>query len=98
MRLLPVAAFVVFAMAGGLALADTPNGTTGTVVAPKGDPNEMVCKQTESITGTRFPGPRVCHKRMEWEQIQRNSNEGLQGRMNRMETNNTGGSMVDGDH
>jgi hypothetical protein len=97
MRKLPMAVFAMAAMVCGFANADTPNGTTGTATAPQADPNERICKHGEVITGSRFPGPRVCHTRMEWEQIQRNSNEGLQGRMNRMSTNNTGGGFIDGD-
>jgi hypothetical protein len=92
-----MAVFALVAMVGSAAHADTPNGTTGTVATPQADPNERICKHGEVITGSRFPGPQVCHTRMEWEQIQRMSNEGLQGRMNRMSTNNTGGSFVDGD-
>jgi len=76
-----LAAFAVsFAILGGAALggtayADTPNGTTGTASAPNADPNEVVCKQGDVITGSRFPGPKICHRRLEWEQIQHNSNE-----------------------
>jgi len=83
---------------GGFAWADTANGTTGTAGAPIGDPNEMVCKQVDLITGSRLPGPKICRKRMEWEQIQRSGNEGLQGRMNMMSPNNGAGPVYsDGD-
>lgn len=92
----------LLALTGGLASqsgwADTANGTTGTAMAPIADPNEMVCKQSALITGSRLPGPKICRKRMEWEQIQRSGNEGLQGRMNMMSPNNGAGTTYsDGD-
>jgi hypothetical protein len=37
----------------------------------------MVCRAGEPIVGSRFPGPRVCHTRKEWDQIKRDSQEAL---------------------
>jgi hypothetical protein len=41
--------------------------------APADDPNEVVCRAGEPIIGSRFPGPRQCHTRREWDQIKRDS-------------------------
>jgi Spy/CpxP family protein refolding chaperone len=45
--------------------------------APADDPNEMICHAGEPIIGSRFPGPRTCHTRKEWDQIKRDSQEAL---------------------
>ncbi len=79
MRKLVLAAAVMSALVCGTAMsyADTPNGNTGTASTPVADPNEMICKKGEVTTGSRFPGPPICHTRMEWEQLQRNAQEAL---------------------
>jgi hypothetical protein len=41
------------------------------------DPNEVVCRAGEPILGSRFPGPRICRTRKEWDQIKRDSQEAL---------------------
>jgi hypothetical protein len=46
-------------------------------VAPADDPNEVICRAGEPILGSRFPGPRVCHTRREWAQIQQDSQQAL---------------------
>jgi len=48
-----------------------------TQAAPQDDPNEVVCKAGEPIIGSRFPGPRTCHTRREWDQIKRDSQDAL---------------------
>jgi hypothetical protein len=45
--------------------------------APTDDPNEVICRAGEPIVGSRFPGPRTCHTRREWDQIKRDSQEAL---------------------
>ena len=45
--------------------------------APADDPNEVVCRAGEPIVGSRFPGPRTCHTRREWDQIKRDSQDAL---------------------
>src|SRR5271165_6084690 len=45
--------------------------------APADDPNEVICRAGEPIIGSRFPGPRTCHTRKEWDQIKRDSQEAL---------------------
>jgi hypothetical protein len=76
-------ATLVAAMVGGLgaALADDaakpdPNATAD---GPQLNKNEMICKRGDVTTGSRFPGPPVCHTRMEWEQLQRNARELVNG-------------------
>lgn len=77
-------ATLVAAMVGGLgaALADDaakpvdPNATTD---GPQLNKNEMICKRGDVTTGSRFPGPPICHTRMEWEQLQRNARELING-------------------
>ncbi|HTQ13957.1 MAG TPA: hypothetical protein VMH86_08770 [Rhizomicrobium sp.] len=88
MRNLALAALLATALAAGtgMAFADTPNGNTGTAAQPAADPNEMVCKRGEVVTGSRFPGPPICHTRLEWEQLQRNANESLNNMQNRLDS------------
>jgi hypothetical protein len=83
---LTLAAVAACALIAGssIAFADTPNGNGTT--APT-DPNEMICKKGEAVTGSRFPGPPICHTRLEWQQEQSNANESLQGMQNRIEQN-----------
>jgi Spy/CpxP family protein refolding chaperone len=45
--------------------------------APQDDPNEIICHAGEPILGSRFPGPRTCHTRKEWDQIRRDSQDAL---------------------
>jgi len=45
--------------------------------APADDPNEVICRTGEPVLGSRFPGPRVCHTRKEWDQIKRDAQEAL---------------------
>ena len=45
--------------------------------APAEDPNEVICRNGEPILGSRFPGPRICHTRKEWAQIQQDSQNTL---------------------
>jgi hypothetical protein len=93
-----MAALLVSALVAGagVAFADTPNGNAGTAAAPAADPNEMICKRGEVTTGSRFPGPPICHTRLEWEQLQRNANESLQGLQNRTESDRNG--SISGGH
>jgi hypothetical protein len=51
--------------------------TTAATVAPGEDPDERICRSGEPILGSRFPGPRVCHTRKEWAQIQQDSQNAL---------------------
>ena len=50
---------------------------TTPAAAPADDANAIVCHAGEPILGSRFPGPRVCHTRREWEQIKRDAQEVL---------------------
>jgi hypothetical protein len=45
--------------------------------APADDPNEVICRAGEPIIGSRFPGPRICRTRKEWDQIKRDSQDAL---------------------
>jgi hypothetical protein len=44
---------------------------------PQDDPNEVICKSGEPIVGSRFPGPRTCHTRKEWDQIKQDAQQAL---------------------
>ena len=59
------------------ATAPVPTAAPAAQAAPQDDPNEMICKSGEPIIGSRFPGPRTCHTRKEWAQIQRDSQDAL---------------------
>ncbi|HEY2071584.1 MAG TPA: hypothetical protein VGG48_18635 [Rhizomicrobium sp.] len=94
-----LAAAVLCAVVAGptLAFADTPNGTTGTsATTTPVDPNEVICKRGEVTTGSRFPGPPICHTRLEWEQEQRNAQESLGNMENRLSQDRT--TKITGGH
>lgn len=55
----------------------TPTPTVTLDAAPANDPNEVVCRPGTAPVGTRFPGPRMCHTRKEWAQIQRDAQDAL---------------------
>lgn len=44
---------------------------------PHDDPDEIICRSGQPELGSRFPGPRTCHTRREWDQIQRDSQSAL---------------------
>lgn len=44
---------------------------------PVDDPNEIICRAGEPQLGSRFPGPRQCHTRKEWDQIRKDSQDAL---------------------
>ena len=75
------AAIAVFLLSSGVSYAQTaptvsaPQATQQS--APTEDPNEVICRAGEPILGSRFPGPRQCHTRREWDQIKRDSQEEL---------------------
>lgn len=61
-------------------------------VAPQDDPNEVICRPGEPVVGSRFPGPRTCHTRREWDQIKRDSQDALfHQQMNRSGGGGNGG-------
>jgi hypothetical protein len=64
------------AVAQQAAPAATPQATQQQA-APTDDPNEVICRAGEPILGSRFPGPRTCHTRREWDQIKRDSQDAL---------------------
>jgi hypothetical protein len=76
-----LAAIAASALLGGIELAcadpaDTkPNDPNATADSPQLDKNEVICKRGEVTTGSRFPGPPICHTRMEWEQLRRDAQQ-----------------------
>ncbi|HUJ03774.1 MAG TPA: hypothetical protein VLW75_09070 [Rhizomicrobium sp.] len=61
----------------------------------KPDPNEIICRAGEPTTGSLLPGPRVCHTRKEWDDMQRQTQDGVsQMQVKSMDSNlhNTPGS------
>jgi len=62
-----LAAFVLSVPA--LAFADdaTP------AAASDSDQDKIVCRKGEPITGSRLPGPTVCHTQREWDQMRRDA-------------------------
>jgi hypothetical protein len=62
-----------------LALAQQTTATPAAApqAAPADDPNEVICHSGEPILGSRFPGPRQCHTRKEWDRIKQDSQEAL---------------------
>ncbi|HEY5238171.1 MAG TPA: hypothetical protein VIJ62_07305 [Rhizomicrobium sp.] len=57
--------------------------TPATAPASGNDPDQIVCRKGEPITGTRLPGRTVCHTQRDWDQIERDS----QGVTTQMQTN-----------
>lgn len=57
--------------------AAQPAAMAAQPAAPAEDPNEVICRNGEPILGSRFPGPRTCHTRKEWAQIQQESQNAL---------------------
>jgi hypothetical protein len=53
----------------GVAIADSSSTSPATTDDPK---SRIVCKEVQ-VTGSLLPGPRICHTRAEWEDIQRQS-------------------------
>lgn len=41
--------------------------------ANKSDLDKVVCRAGEPVTGSRLPGPRVCHTQREWNDIRQQS-------------------------
>lgn len=75
------------AMMGGILLssaawaqqttAPAPTPDAAPQAAPANDPNEVICRTGQPQLGSRFPGPRQCHTRKEWDQIRRDSQDAL---------------------
>jgi hypothetical protein len=64
---------------------DTTPATAPAASASGNDPDQIVCRKGEPITGTRLPGRAICHTQRDWDQIQRDS----QGMTSQMEMNGT---------
>ena len=65
------------ALAQDAPAAAPPAAAPATQAAPVNDPNEVICHAGEPILGSRFPGPRTCHTRKEWDQIRKDSQDAL---------------------
>lgn len=59
--------------ASTLAFADDATPATAPAATSDSDQDKIVCRKGEPITGSRFPGPSVCHTQREWDQIRRDS-------------------------
>jgi len=57
--------------------AAAPAAQPATQATPHDDPNEIICRAGEPTLGSRFAGPRICHTRREWDQLQRDSQDAL---------------------
>jgi hypothetical protein len=47
--------------------------TAASAQAPASDPDEIVCRANQVMTGTRIPSGRICHTRREWDKMQEES-------------------------
>jgi hypothetical protein len=86
-----VAAFLA---AANVAWAD--DATTTSPPAPQAasrdDPDTVVCRAGQKPVGSMLPGPRVCHTKREWNQIQEQARRNLEMQQNRgMEAGRPGG-------
>lgn len=82
MRLLVVLSLAGLLMSGPIAVADpaqpgTPAAAPAPAPADDNDPNRIVCRSGTPPTGTRIPGPRVCHTQREWDDMRQQSQEQL---------------------
>lgn len=83
MRAAYVAAMAALVMSPAFAQTTAPAQTPGaapqatTAPAPADDPNEVICRAGEPVIGSRFPGPRQCRTRKEWDRIKQESQEAL---------------------
>lgn len=64
----------LLALASARALGD--DATTRTKPSDADKSNRIICKEM-MVTGTLLPGPRICHTKAEWDEIQRQAEEEL---------------------
>jgi hypothetical protein len=74
-------AFLALTIAGLLASTGAVMADPATDTA-QDDPNRMVCRNGEPITGTRLPGPRVCHTQKQWDDMRIQSQQMLEKMQN----------------
>ncbi len=67
------AGMALVAMLAGTAFAD-PAAVVTPVASTAPNPHELVCRHLPN-TGSLLPGPKVCHERWQWDEIQRQSQE-----------------------
>lgn len=65
----------IIAVAGLLVSASA--AFAGSEDQSKLDPNEIVCRSGQPVTGSHLPGPRECHTRKEWDDMQRHTQDGV---------------------
>jgi hypothetical protein len=56
-------------LSAGAAFADPSSSNT---VSSDDQKSRIICKEVE-VTGSLLPGPRICHTKAEWDEIQRQS-------------------------
>ena len=81
-------------LAGLPALADPAQDSSTATVAPSqsdNDPDRIVCRAPESVTGTRIPGHRICHTQQQWDELQKQAEQDLMQRQNMGEQSGTPG-------
>lgn len=61
--------------------ASASSGASGAAAKtpPPPSPDDVICKRQE-VTGSRLGGRKVCHTRLEWEQMSENARENLDTR------------------
>ena len=69
---LPLIALVAIFALCSAAVAQTD---TSTAQPPPDDPDQIICKMSPPVTGTRIGGGRECHTKREWDQRQKDSQE-----------------------
>ena len=85
LRLACVSFVVLIGTSTFAAADDTATATTGTQTSPslsstapsQDDPNAIICRKGEPVTGSHFPGPTQCHTRREWEDMHRAAEESI---------------------
>jgi hypothetical protein len=69
MKVLTYSVLLASWLSTGVAIADPTGSSATTSNDPK---SRIVCKEVQ-VTGSLLPGPRICHTKAEWDEIQRQS-------------------------
>lgn len=94
---LRITTFTIIAFAGLLATgsyvwAEPATGNGQPQDTSASDSDRIICKAGTAPTGSRLPGPRECHTKRVWDDIQRQSQDALQDKQNRgLQINKQGG-------
>lgn len=73
----PLRNLAIIAAAGLLFSASAAFAGSDQDQSTQPDPNEIVCRAGTPVTGSHLPGPRECHTRKQWDDMQRHTQDGV---------------------